>query len=299
MNHKLKTPPLEKTVFFEEKGLAPDGKNLKVGLFSAGLATLLFLCGGFFSPPIHQNRADAFSATGCEGDCTQCHSINNQEIKSILQSMKIPQAEVLKIQMSPIKGLWEISINERGKQGLFYVDFSKKYLLPGPIIEIQGGVNKTMERLGKIQESGRVDFAKIPMNNALVMGNALAPQKVAVFTDPDCPFCRTLHHELEKVIQERRDIAFYIFLYPLMMHKNAYWKSKSILCNKSLKMLTDAFLQKPIPRTECDTQEIDANIKLAETLGISSTPTLVFADGRVHKGTVPASQLIDLILGKR
>jgi len=286
-------------MFFDEKRWAPAGENLKIVLISAGLAALLFLGGSFFSFSTQPNRAYAFDATGCEGDCTKCHSISKPEVKNILQSMKIPQAEVMKIQMSPIKGIWEISVNNRGTQGLFYVDFSKKYFLPGPIIEIQGRVNKTMERLGKIQENRRVDFAKIPLNNALIMGNAMAPQKVAVFTDPECPFCRTLHQEMEKVLQERKDIAFFIFLYPLMMHKDAYWKSKSIACHKSLKMLGDAFMQKPIPRTECDTREIDANIKLAEILGITSTPTLVFADGRVHKGTVPASQLINLIQSNR
>jgi len=34
-------------------------------------------------------------------------------------------------------------------------------------------------------ESRRVDFSKIPLGQALVMGDAASPQKVAVFTDPD------------------------------------------------------------------------------------------------------------------
>jgi thiol:disulfide interchange protein DsbC len=244
-----------------------------------------------------QKPIQAFSPTGCEGDCTKCHTINNQDVKDILQGLKITQAEVLGIQMSPIKGLWEVTINDRGKRGVLYVDFSKNYILPGPIIEVKTGVNKTMEKLGKTQEKKKIDFAKIPLPSPLVVGSPRASQRVVVFTDPDCPFCGKLHAELEKIIQERSDIVFHILLYPLAMHKDAYWKSKSIVCNRSLKMLEEAFAQRPIPRSECDTKDIDNNIRLAESLGISSTPTVVAPDGRVHVGYLAAKQLLDFIQG--
>jgi thiol:disulfide interchange protein DsbC len=102
---------------------------------------------------------------------------------------------------------------------------------------------------------------------------------------------------MEKVLKERKDIAFYILLFPLAMHKDAYWKSKSIVCNRSLKMLEDAFAKKEIPQPECDTKEIDANMKVAEALGITGTPALVLPDGRVHTGMMPAKELIDFING--
>jgi thiol:disulfide interchange protein DsbC len=129
------------------------------------------------------------------------------------------------------------------------------------------------------------------------MGNPRASQRVVVFTDPDCPFCGKLHAELEKITQERSDISFHIILYPLAMHKDAYWKSKSIVCKRSLKMLEEAFAQRPISRTDCDTKDIDNNIRLAESLGISSTPTIVAPDGRVHVGYLAANQLLEFIQG--
>ncbi len=248
---------------------------------------------------LNSGGLQALDKTGCEMDCQKCHTITNQEAKEILKNMKIPEAEILQVQLSPVKGLWEVSFMNRGKPTLIYVDFSKSFILPGPVVEIKGGKNKTQERLAKIQESRRVDFSKIPLNQGLVMGDVLAPHKVAVFTDPDCNFCEKLHQEMKKVLQERKDIVFYILLYPLSSHKEAYWKSKSILCNKSLKMLEDAYARKEILRLECDTKEIDANIKLAEALGITGTPTLVLPDGRTHTGTMPAKQLIDFIQRNR
>lgn len=256
-------------------------------------AILLFVSG------MHLNHADAFSSNGGKGDCTKCHSLSKQEANGIIRALKIPGAEILRIEISPVKGLWEISVDLKGEGGLFYVDFSKKYVLQGPIVEIKSGTNKTLESLAKIKPNKKVDFSKIPLDNALIMGNILAPIKAVVFTDPDCSYCGTLHREMEKVIEQRKDIAFYIILFPLFIHKDAYWKSKSVFCRKSLKMLEDAFAHKEIPRPECDTKEIDNNIKLAQSLGITGTPTIVSADGRVHSGSISAEQLVDLLQEKQ
>jgi thiol:disulfide interchange protein DsbC len=259
---------------------------------------ILLLAAVFLGSTLFQLNFDglqAFDKNGHEMDCQKCHVLTNQEAKEILKNVKIPEAEILKVQLSPVKGIWEVSFMNQGRPAVLYVDFSKTFLLAGPVVDIKSGKNRTQERLAKLQESRRVDFSKIPLNQGLVVGDSLAPQKVAVFTDPDCPFCEKLHKEMEKVLQERKDIAFYIILYPLRFHKDAYWKSKSILCNKSLKMLEDAYAGKEVPRLECDSKEIDANIKLAEALGITGTPSLVLPNGRVHTGTLPAEQLLDLI----
>ena len=248
----------------------------------------------FLFPHFDLNIANAFSSSGCEGDCRKCHSLNKQEVSGILKKMNLSHAKVLNIQMSPVKSLWEISIDDNGKKGMFYVDFSKKYILPGPIIEVSTGANKTAESVQKIP-LGKTNFSKIPLNNALVMGNASAAKKVIVFTDPDCPYCGKLHQEMKKVLEKRKDIVFYIKLFPLKMHKDAYWKSKSIVCNKSLNMLEDNFENKPIPKTDCDTKEIDNNIKLAESLGITGTPTMIMPDGKIYSGAMPADKLIEMI----
>jgi len=104
---------------------------------------------------------------------------------------------------------------------------------------------------------------------------------------------------MKKVIEKRKDIVFYIKLFPLKMHKDAYWKSKSIICNKSMKMLEDNFENKSIAKTDCTTNEIDANMKIAESLGISGTPTIIMPDGSIYSGAMPADKLIEMIDGKK
>ena len=100
---------------------------------------------------------------------------------------------------------------------------------------------------------------------------------------------------MKTVIKERKDIAFYIKLFPLPMHKEAYEKSKAIVCEKSLALLEDAFNKKELPKAKCETTVIDDNIKLAQKLGIDGTPTLVLPNGRVVPGYKDAKSLIELI----
>jgi thiol:disulfide interchange protein DsbC len=146
--------------------------------FPAAFLTLILFQ---FAP----NELWSFDKTGCEMDCQKCHTITNEDVREILKNLKAPEAEILKVQASPMKGLWEVSIMNKGRPGLFYVDFSKNFVVSGSIVEVKTGKNVTMEKVTQLQQSRRVDFSKIPLGQALVMGDAASPRKVAVFTDPD------------------------------------------------------------------------------------------------------------------
>ncbi len=181
--------------------------------------------------------------------------------------------------------------------GVVYLDLSKAYVIPGPIIELNTGINKSVEKLTELEKSRRIDLSRIPLEDALIIGEKEAAVKIIVFTDPDCPFCGKFHTEIKKVAEKRKDIAFYIKLLPLKIHPDAYWKSKSILCNKSLKFLEDNFEKKPIPKPDpnCQTKEVDENINLAKEFGINGTPTTIFPDGLVHAGFIEADRLIEMV----
>lgn len=238
----------------------------------------------------------AFASGACDADCMKCHTLSKEEVQKILALTNSPDAKIIKLQMSPVRGLWEVSVDNKGKRGLFYVDFSKKYMVAGQIIEVNAGIDKTRERLTEINKDRKVDRSKIPLKNALLLGDKKAANKVIVFTDPDCPFCGKFHAELKKVVEQRKDIAFYIKLFPLIkLHPDSLWKSRSITCSKSLKLLEDNFDKKPVPRPNCETKDIDDNIVLAERLGITGTPTTIMPDGSVQVGFLEADKLIKIV----
>ncbi len=230
---------------------------------------------------------DAFSE---RGDCKTCHKLTVAEAQQILSGG--PDLKVTNILDSPLKGLWEVNFESQGRKGLVYVDYSKKYIIAGNIFSSSSKQNLTQERLSFLN---RVDPSKIDIKDALVLGRKDAKYRVIVFDDPDCPYCAKLHQEMKKIVEARNDIVFYIKLFPLNIHPGAYEKSKIIACEKSLKLLEDAFQKKELKGKACNTDVIDKNIELAKRLGISGTPAYILPDGRLETGYRTAEELIRLI----
>lgn len=247
-------------------------------------------------------NSDSSGFGGCEKDCLKCHSIEKQEIQNILSKMNAPDTtKIIGVNMSPVKGLWEVTIEDKDRKGIMYVDFSKSHVIGGTIFNVDGGANRTQESLGKFGPPADiyVDMGKVSLDNTLLMGEKDAQYKVIVFTDPDCPFCGRLHAELKKVLAERKDIAFYLKLMPLDFHPDAHWKSQTIFCSKSLQYLEDNFEKKPIPKQTCESTAIDDNIRLGAELGVTGTPTLILPDGLVVVGARDAQTIINLVLNPR
>ncbi len=144
----------------------------RIYIFLAFLSTCLLLT---FQP----NPLWAFGDS--DQDCLKCHTLTKEEAKDILKSF-IPNIKIKNIQESYTRGLWEIIFVSRGKKGITYLDFPKKNLILGNIINIKSKKNITQERL---TELNKVDVSIIPVDDALVMGDKNAKNRVIVFDDPD------------------------------------------------------------------------------------------------------------------
>ncbi|HHL41014.1 MAG TPA: DsbC family protein [Deltaproteobacteria bacterium] len=230
--------------------------------------------------------ATAFQGQGCGADCADCHTLTPEEARKLLKTDKF-NAELKEIRLSPVKGLWEVEVTRGDKSILVYIDFAKKYLVEARFTPL--------DELGKAPQLKRLDRSRIPMDNALIMGDREAEKKIIVFDDPDCPYCKKLHYEIKKVVKKRPDIAFYILLYPLDIHPDAYKKAKAIQCRRSVEMLEEAFEGKVLPEPDCDDKVVDENIRVGRELGIQGTPALIMPDGRLIPGYLAADVLIEVI----
>jgi thiol:disulfide interchange protein DsbC len=107
---------------------------------------------------------------------------------------------------------------------------------------------------------------------------------------------------MKQVLKTRDDIAFFIKLLPLTaIHPESYKKSKAIVCagtgERALEMLENAFEGKALPEPACETDVLEKNTALAQQLGISGTPNLVFENGKVVPGAMSAADIIKTIDG--
>lgn len=253
----------------------------------------------FLASPVY---AFGGSGDGCgAGDCRDCHSLDVKEAKSILGA---GIDKVHKVEFAEMPGLFAIDIEANGQKFPVFLDFSKKYVVSGNIIRLSDGKNITQERIAAEPEKELfVDLAKIPVDDALLLGRPDAAIKVIVFTDPECPYCSRLHGELVKVTEENADIAYLIKLMPLSMHKFAYPIARNVVCNKDMNLLELSFAS--IGNKEqlaalaarpasCDTGVVDQTIAVASELGIRSTPSLVYPNGFVDPGYKKAEMLTEI-----
>jgi thiol:disulfide interchange protein DsbC len=231
--------------------------------------------------------ASAMTADGCgAGSCTDCHSMSKQEASQLLEGVV---DRVNKVEFAEVPGLWVIEVEKGARKLPVYVDFSKQFMVSGNVVRLSNKENITQERHARMN---RVDVSRIPLDDALLLGKASAKNKVIVFTDPECPYCKKLHVELEEVVKRDPEIAFLIKLFPLKMHPNAYEISKSIVCANSMAFLEASFAKKPVPPASCETGVVDQTLALVQELGIRSTPTLVMPNGLIVPGYKKADDLI-------
>ncbi len=194
----------------------------------------------------------------------------------------IPSLPIQSLRLSPISGLYEAQVGGQ----IFYVDKTGKYLISGGhIFDTTARKDLTAERLEQINT---VDWSSLPLEQAIVSGDEDG-MPVAVFTDPDCPYCKKLEQKMIGI----KGVKFYTFLFPLRsLHPTAYTKSKAIWCaeNQHEALLQVMLGGKSLPEGTCK-NPIDANIALGTKLGITGTPTLIAGDGRKYAGVKNAQQL--------
>ena len=136
---------------------------------------LVFVVASMLNVPL------SYGSSNADHDCTKCHKLTSDEAQNIVQG-GIPASNVLEINPGPVKGVWEIVFEVRGQKGIVYVGLSKELLISGDIFDLKAKRNLTGEKLANLN---RIDISKIPLDEALRMGDANAPKKVIVFTDPD------------------------------------------------------------------------------------------------------------------
>jgi thiol:disulfide interchange protein DsbC len=125
--------------------------------------------------------ANSFAFVTKGQDCSKCHNLKKDEASALLKEL-IPSVKILNVRTIPVRSMWEVVLQTNGRKELVYIDFSKKYLLSGSLIDIKGKKNLSQDRLADIN---KVNVSQIPLKDALVMGDKNAKHKVIVFDDPE------------------------------------------------------------------------------------------------------------------
>jgi thiol:disulfide interchange protein DsbC len=216
------------------------------------------------------------------GALTHATMAQEAEIRKGLAARLPPSAVVDEVTPSPIAGLYEV----RSGTSVFYTDPHGDYVIRGEMLDTRTHMNLTEARVARLS---KLDFSTLPLQDAVVSVRGRGTRRLAVFADPDCPFCK----QLESMLQERDDITVYTFLMPILGPASLD-KAKAIWCANDKAAAWGAWMREnrlPPTPVGCDTSALDRNLALRSKYSIRGTPTIVFENGTRTSGAPSAMQL--------
>ena len=185
---------------------------------------------------------------------------------------------------TPYLGLYEVRLDNE----ILYTDEKMNYIFSGNIIDGKSMQNLTEKRL---RELSGVKWENLPLDAAFKTVRGNGKRLLAVFSDPNCPYCKRFEKDLAKL----DDITIYTFLYPILS-QDSHEKAKAVWCSADKsKAWSEWMLNATVPTAaRCDTP-IDKNLAFGQKHRINGTPTLIFASGERVPGAVSAEQLEKLL----
>ncbi len=201
----------------------------------------------------------------------------------------LPGASIGEIKPLPASGLYEVVYDG---SNVVYTDAAASLLFIGNLYRTGDKQNLTEARKDELL---RVDFAALPLDKAFKIIKGDGRRQIAIFSDPDCPYCKKLEQELEGI----DNVTIHTFLYPLPgLHPDAERKSKNVWCAPDRAVAWREWMlngkEPATPATECSTPIADI-AELSKKLKITGTPGIVFANGKLVPGAIPRQRIEQLL----
>ncbi|MBS2132344.1 DsbC family protein (plasmid) [Burkholderia thailandensis] len=215
---------------------------------------------------------------------------------------RYPKTSFRQVSPTPSTGIYQVVMGKK----IAYTDVTGRYFLFGHLFDMVTQQDLTVPDEQALQ---KVEFPGAYLKNAFVEVHGNGSRKLAIFDDPDCPYCLALEAELAQV----KDVTIYRFLYPLeSIHPRAKAHSIAIWCaddrlatwkawmplalsrmvrEQPAKWPAAASRMRTEPKLASCRNPVDENEALAASMGVNGTPTLISADGRVMPGAATADAI--------
>ena len=204
----------------------------------------------------------------------------------LVQTLKarFPTVKVDAVQPSPIPGLYEVISGDH----VVYADASGDHLIVGNMMDTKTKADLSEAAVDSLYS---INFKSLPFDEAIKIVRGNGSRKMALFEDPDCPFCR----QLEQGMTSMNDLTIYLFLFPIgQLHPAAPAHAKAIWCSPDRASAWTNWMvyRTPIPGGgSCADDPIAKINALAQSLHITATPTIFLQSGKRIGGAIPVSRL--------
>jgi thiol:disulfide interchange protein DsbC len=201
---------------------------------------------------------------------------------------RFKNSKVLDVQTTALANIYEVYLGDQ----VVYSSANGDYVLVGTLVDTRTHTDLTKASLDR---RNAIDFKSLPFDKAIKIVKGNGSRTLAVFEDPDCPFCQRLEAQLKSVT----NLTEYVFLFPIdELHPQATEHSRAIWCAPDrAKAWTDWLLEKKAsPAATCKGDPIAVLGKLGQSMHISGTPTLYTSDGQRTDGMIPAAEIEKILV---
>lgn len=213
-------------------------------------------------------------------------SVIATKAKSLMPNMPIDS-----VTPSQVPGLYAVASGGN----VLYMTENGQYLIQGEIYDVQNKdqiVNLTTET----RKTGIKRLVSSLKPSDLIIFQAPEEKTyITVFTDIDCGYCHALQKEVPELNAAGITVRYAAF--PRTEKGTpSYDKAISVWCAKDRKAAyANAMAGGTITPMTCKNNPVDREKAMGEAMGITGTPAIVFKNGRLTPGYLPAKQMIEAV----
>ncbi|MFV5377399.1 DsbC family protein [Acinetobacter calcoaceticus] len=208
-------------------------------------------------------------------------SLSFANVDSVRENIKkqYPNLKVSNIQKTEMQGLYSANLDQQ----IIYVGEDGQHMFVGSMIRLKDQKNLTKDL---VLGQNSIDWNQLPLKDAIKTVKGSGQHVLAVFSDPNCPYCKQLEPELDKL----KDATIYTFIYPLKPQSIVV--SRQVWCAPNQSYSWKKLIQQGVkPTVTSCANPIDRNLELGKKLGFNGTPTLIFANGFKLVGARSAEEI--------
>ena len=209
------------------------------------------------------------------------------EIRRVIGS-KLRGVAVESVRPGPA-GLFEVVVRGEAGVRIFYTDAKATVIIDGSVIDARSGRDLTEERLRRLSA---VDWSQLPFQWSITMTRGSGRRKIAILSDPNCPYCKRLEEDLMRL----DDITVHIFPYAIIRPESVR-QAKAVWCSKDrAKAWNDLMFRRIEPQAapDCDTP-VEKLVEYGRRLGATATPTWFLVNGERYSGALPLEEVRRLL----
>lgn len=192
---------------------------------------------------------------------------------------------------APVPGL----VEARFGSDVVYLTTDGRYLLSGTLLDLATGVNLTEQRKETLRKTILDGIDEASMITYKAVGKA--KHVVTVLTDIDCSYCRRLHKGMSEMNKLGIEIRY--MAYPRAgIGSGSYQKLVNVWCADDRQQAMTNAKNEQVVRSKSCANPVADHYQAGRAMGVTGTPALVLASGKLLPGYLPPKELLATLNGE-